>query len=99
VGARLLIEDIEWDEDNLEHVERHGVRWEEAHEALAGEGRRVLKPTRRPAPVPRYFCYGRTRGGRYVTVVFEYHREDAKARPITAWPMTRKERDIYDREA
>ncbi len=99
MGSRLVIHEVEWDEHNVDHVETHGVRWREAHEALTGWRPRVVKPNIRPAREPLYVCYGRSDSGRYVTVIFVYRLESQVARPITAWEMNDAERGIYGREA
>ena len=99
MGSQLKIIRIEWDEDNIEHAEGHGIPYGEAHEVLTNAEPRVFKPNRRPVSERRYFCYGSSDAGRLITVVFAYYPATNTARPITAWNMTDTERRIHEREA
>ena len=89
---------IEWDEGNLEHVERHGVRAYEVKEAF--EAPHVLlkcKRKRGGRPEHRRVLLGVTLDGRGVFVVFVDKGKGA-ARPISARDMKRDERRFYDEQ-
>ena len=88
---------IEWDEGNIEHVERHGVRAYEVEEAF--EAPHVLLKCKRKrgarTPETRRVLLGVTLGGRGVFVVF-VDKGKGTARPISARDMERDERRFYD---
>lgn len=79
---------FDWDEANIDHVQRHGVEPNEAEEAL-------LAPDRVPysgRTVPgerRYVAVGSTEAGRVLTVV--YTRRGGGIRVITARPASPRE--------
>ena len=81
---------FEWDEENIEHIGRHGVHPEEVEEAcynrpyiLKGRGR-------------SYLIFGRTNDGRYLLTVLRY-RGKGMARTITARDMTEAEKKLYQK--
>lgn len=61
----MIIGELEWDDENVEHIARHGVNPDEVEDICFGlnlsekEGRQ------------RYILSGQTRGGRYLNVVIE----------------------------
>jgi uncharacterized DUF497 family protein len=82
---------FEWNEENIAHIARHGVRPSEVEEVFS------LDPEFRHfythASEERYRAYGFTARGRYLTIAYTERNE--KVRPITAWDMTRKEKKLY----
>ena len=85
----LRISDFEWDEGNSLHLQfGHGVEPEEVEEVFAD------KPFFRKTKKGHYAVFGRTLGGRYLTIVFEL-KSGGVARPITGWDMDRAEIRYY----
>jgi len=83
---------FEWDEDNEDHVARHGVDPSEAEEIvrrkhLEEEGRGHLR-----------LAWGTTAFGRHLLMVFAV-RERGILRVITARDMSPKEKKRYRRRA
>ena len=86
----MKIQHLEWDENNIDHIARHGVDPDEVEEAL------VDKPLIRRGRQGRYLIYGQTTAGRYLFAVVKPLRS-AWARVITARDMTDRERRYYRR--
>ena len=82
---------LRWDEDNVEHIGRHGVSPEEAEQAC------FSRPKVRRGRCGRYLVLGRTAGGRYVLVVVA-HVAGGEGRVITARDMDSRERALYGRK-
>jgi uncharacterized protein len=83
----LRITDFEWDEENIDHIGRHGVSPEEVEEACY-ERPFVLKGRE-----GLYLVYSQTMDGRYLLVVTRY-RGNGKIRVITARDMTDAEKRL-----
>ena len=79
---------LEWDDDNIEHVGDHDVDPDEIEEALK---ERFLKVRGREE---RYLFLAQTEAGRYLTVVATSRREGVW-RVITARDMNAHERRRY----
>jgi len=87
-----LIEiELLWDDDTIEHIWRHRLRIEEVDEAFHDPD--ALMHTGR---YRRQVVYGKTEGGRYLTVIVEPTGKK-EAWLITAWDMTDSERQRYKR--
>ena len=83
----MKIADFEWDEDNINHIARHGVSPEEVEEACYDEPF-VLKGRQ-----GSYLIYSQTSDGRYLLVVARYKGQGI-IRVITARDMTDAERRL-----
>ena len=77
-----------WDDENREHIARHGVSSQEVEEACRGRPK-VLR-----GRCGRYLVLGRTAEGRYLLVVLTYLGR-GEARPITAREMDERERALF----
>jgi len=86
----MRIELFVWDGGNIDHIARHGLHHEEVDEVLE-QPYRITK-TREG----RYYLFGRTMSGRYLSVVFE-SLSDGRARVVTARAMTETEKRRYER--
>lgn len=82
---------LQWDDDNVEHIARHGVSPEEAEQACR------LRPKVRRGRCGRYLVLGRTRAGRYLLLVLTY-LGSGEGRVITARDMDSRERALYRRK-
>ena len=87
----LRITNLEWHEENVSHIARHGVGPEEAEEVCFETNPFIVK-----SRYNRYYALGQTENGRYLTIVFEY-RGQSKAKIITARAMSESERRLYKR--
>ena len=93
---RLVVRLIgfDWDEANWRKSElKHGVAAAEAEEALLKDPLCQVDP-RHSDDEQRYVALGETNEGRRLFVSFTVRR--GRARVISARPMSRKERAIYD---
>jgi uncharacterized DUF497 family protein len=84
----MEITELDWDEENLRHIQRHGVSPDEVEEVL------FLKPWVRRTRQDRYLGLGQALSGRYLLVVFEYLGH-GRARTVTAREQDRRERWAY----
>ena len=88
----MRISEIVWPQDRIEHIERHGVTPTEVEEVCFGDPFVLRAKSRGENPV--YYVLGQTKGGRYLfTVVIAF--PDGKGYPVTARPMTNKEKSRY----
>ena len=93
---RLVVRLIgfDWDEANWRKSElKHGVAAAEAEEALLKDPLCQVDP-RHSDDEQRYVALGETNEGRRLFVSFTVRR--GRARVISARPMSRRERAIYD---
>ena len=86
---KLRIEHLMWDSGNIAHIARHGVEPREVEE-LCFEHHPLIRKGR----LHRYYAFGQTISGRYLTVVFEYLGHN-RAKVITARAMSEAERKFY----
>ena len=86
--------DFEWDDDNVEHLARHGISPDEVEDLF--EGPIVHRRGGTDAP-DRVRVLGRTAAGRYLAIVYQEKGRNL-IRPFTGWDMRPHERDLYDRQ-
>jgi len=79
VGRR--VDAFGWDDQNAEHIARHGISDVEVEQLLSN--RHLIVPNK--GHEPRMFLVGQTNGGRLLTVVIEPTRDEGTWRPVTAW--------------
>ena len=82
---------FDWDEDNIDHIARHGVDVDEVEEALS------RKPLIRKGRSERYWAFGQTEAGRHLFIVVK-NLGKGWARVITARNMTKTERRYFRRK-
>jgi len=83
--------DLDWDEENVEHIAKHGIEPEEVEAVCRG---RHLQERGRQG---RYYLLGQTEEGRYLFIVLA-RRRSGSYRVITARAMTESERRRYRRK-
>jgi uncharacterized DUF497 family protein len=88
------VPEFEWDEGNVDHIDRHGVTPEEAEEALL-DPRRVGAAAYSAAREPRSAVIGATQDGRVLFVVYTWR--GGKVRIVTARDADRAQRRRYRR--
>ena len=86
----MIIDGLEWDDENIEHINRHYIHPEEIEDVCFGihvayRGR-----------FNRYILYGQTERGRYLKVIVE-HIYGKRFRPVTAFAMSKSEQHNYRR--
>ena len=93
----MRIDELIWDEWNVEHIARHGIEVAEVEE-VCDRGRHIA---RRAADQPygqtRYRLYGQTYDGRYLFVVLD-KIDGGRFYPVTAREMTAREKKRFRRK-
>jgi hypothetical protein len=90
----VQIHEFIWPADRVDHITRHGVQPEEVEEVCFG--RALIERAKSSGTNPVYYVLGQTTSGRHlfcVVIQFPY----GKGFPVTARPMTRKEKERYNR--
>ena len=91
----MRIDELWWDEDNIDHLERHRIDPDEVEEVMFQDA-----PISARARAQRYAVYGQTVAGRYIVAFMEAVRIGQRRtlqvyRPVTAREMTEAERRRY----
>jgi uncharacterized DUF497 family protein len=90
----MTIHELIWPEERIEHIARHGVTPEEVEEVCFGQP--LVLRAKSEGDNPVYYALGQTESGRYLfCVVIQF--PDGKGYPVTARPMTEKEKQRYKR--
>ena len=90
------IQGFEWDEGNSgKNEQKHGVTDREAEEIFFNKPL-VIGRSPKGKPEVRYAALGQTYGSRILAVVFTIRSK--RLRVISARPMSRKERKLYEEE-
>jgi len=88
---------FEWDERNSDKNEpKHGVTDREAEEIFFNKAL-IIGRSPKGKPEARYAALGQTYGSRLLAVVFTIRSK--RIRVISARPMSRKERKLYEEES
>ena len=86
--------ELVWPEDRIAHIAAHGVSPGEVEEACVG--RPLVQRARSSGENPVYYVLGQTLSGRHLfCVIISF--PDRKGYPVTARPMTPKERRRFHR--
>jgi uncharacterized DUF497 family protein len=88
----LRIDELLWDEDNEDHIARHGVRPEEVEEVVFDSASLFLRTRREEAR--RYMVLGLTEAGRSLFVVLDPLGGN-RAHVVTARDMTDGEKQRF----
>jgi uncharacterized DUF497 family protein len=87
---------FDWDRGNQEKNEqKHGVASVECEEVFFNEPL-IIKDAPLSQVETQYFALGKTHGKRLLSLAFAIRRN--RVRVISARPMSRKERKIYEKE-
>lgn len=90
----VKIYELIWPEDRVAHIAQHHVRPEEVEEVCFG--RPFVQRAKSSGKNPVYYVLGQTAAGRYLfCVVIQF--PDGKGVPVTARPMTLKEKRRFNR--
>jgi uncharacterized DUF497 family protein len=81
-----------WSEERIDHIAHHAVAAEEMEQVCFGHPFVLRAKSHGANPV--YYCLGQTQSGRYLfCVVIAF--PDGNGYPVTARPMTEKEKRRY----
>ncbi len=87
---------FDWDEGNLyKNEKKHGLKWQEIEEVFFNQPLLVNEDQKHSEYEARCFALGVTHSGKMVYVVFT--RRGERIRVISARPINRKERSIYEK--
>lgn len=86
----MFIGELEWDDENIEHIARHNVSPNEVEDVCFGIHLSIKESGQ------RYILSGQTETGRYLNVVIERIRRGL-FRPITAFQMSENYKARYKR--
>ncbi len=90
----MRILELVWPQERIDHIARHGVSPEEVEETCFGDPLVWRGVTEGKNPL--YYVLGRTEAGRSLfCVVIQF--PDGKGYPVTARPMTPKEKKRFAR--
>ena len=90
----MQIREFIWPADRVDHIARHGVQREEVEEICFGQA--LVQRAKSYGRNPVYYVLGKTSSGRHLfCVVIQF--PNGKGYPVTARPMTRKEKERYNR--
>ena len=87
---------FEWDAGNARKNEKHGVSQAEAEQIFVNEPLLLLPDNKHSHNEPRYYGLGKTDAERLLLVTFTLRGNGTRIRIISARPMHRKERSIYE---
>ena len=89
----MEIHELIWPEDRIDHIATHGVIPDEVDEVCFG--RAFVQRAKSQGENPVYYILGQTEAGRFLfCVVIRF--PDGKAYPVTARPMTVRERRRFN---
>jgi len=88
----MKIHELIWPEDRIDHIRRHRVTPEEVDQTCFGQP--FIRRAKSKGENPVYYILGQTDAGRYLfCVVIQF--PDGRGYPVTARPMTDKEKVRY----
>ncbi len=88
----MKIHELLWPHDRLEHIAKHNVTSDEVEEVCFGKS--FIQRTKSHGKNPVYYVLGQTNSGRHLfNVIIQF--PDGKGYPVTARPMTDKEKRRY----
>jgi hypothetical protein len=88
----MTIHEFVWPAERVDHIAEHGVTPAEVEEVCFG--RSLCRRAKAEGESPVYYVQGQTRAGRHLVCVV-IQLPDGKGYPVTARPMTAKEKRRY----
>ncbi len=88
----MKIVEFLWPDDRVEHIAEHNVEPHEVEEIC--DGNPLVLRTKAESKNPVYIVLGQTNSGRYLACIV-IQMPQGKGYPVTARPMTDKERKRY----
>ncbi|MBF0105734.1 MAG: BrnT family toxin [Deltaproteobacteria bacterium] len=94
----LLVEGFEWDDGNtVKNFRKHHVSCEEAEQIFFNRPLLLIDDAIHSTTEPRAKMFGKTNNDRPLTVSFTVRKKHIRI--ISARPMNKKERRIYEKQA
>jgi uncharacterized protein len=90
-------EEFEWDSGNERKNERHRVTQAEAEQVFLHQPLLLLEEAKHSGSESRFHALGKSTNGRLLHVSFTVRDAGTRIRVISARPMHRKERMIYEK--
>jgi len=88
----MRIYELLWPRDRIDHIARHAVTPDEVEQVCFGQP--LVQRAKSYGENPVYYVLGQTDAGLYLfSVIIEF--PDGKGYPVTARPMTEKEKRRY----
>ena len=88
----MQIYELIWPEERIEHIAQHNVTPDEVREVC--QGKPFVQRAKSQGINPVYYVLGQTNAGRYLfCVIIQF--PDGRGYPVTARPMTDKEKRRY----
>lgn len=87
---------FDWDEGNVRKNEKHGVSQAEIEQVFLHRPIFFARDEQHSQVEDRFLALGVSDEGRLLHITFTLRREGTKIRPISARPMSRKERAAYE---
>lgn len=92
----------DWDEDNIDHIARHGLRPDQVEEVYYGEGPFPTlavgnKPKKSGTTQYRYRLWGTDASGTAIEAVIAPYAQYGLWRCVTAYPMSPATQKVYFR--
>jgi uncharacterized DUF497 family protein len=88
---------FDWDQGNARKNEKHGVSQAEVEEVFSNRPLFVTRDEQHSQREERFLALGVSHAGRLLHVAFTMRGDEKKVRPISARPMSRRERVIYEK--
>jgi uncharacterized DUF497 family protein len=88
----MTIHEFVWPEDRIDHIAQHGVTPDEVEAVCFGQP--LVQRAKSEGENPVYYVLGQTEAGRYLFCVI-IRFPDGKGYPVTARPMSAKEKQRY----
>ncbi|MEO6608200.1 MAG: BrnT family toxin [Aestuariivirga sp.] len=93
-----LVQGFEWDEGNArKNADKHNVSQAEAEQVFFNSPLLLLPDPRHSLREKRLYALGKTDEAKLLLVSFTLRASDTQLRVISARPMNRKEREIYEK--
>ena len=90
----MKITGLDWDDENIGHIARHGVSPEEFEDVCYGIHYCKKDPGSKSRGKARYILAGQTAGGRYLDIVIE-RLYGTRFRPVGAFEMSEAYKRTY----
>lgn len=90
---------FEWDQGNARKNEKHGVSQSEAEQVFFDSRLLMVSDTSHSLREPRYHALGMTFAGRRLHITFTLRDRMTRIRIISARPMHRRERRVYEQQS
>jgi uncharacterized DUF497 family protein len=87
---------FDWDAGNARKNEKHGVSTSEIEQVFLNIPLLLAPDVKHSRVEPRHHALGRTDGDRWLHITFTERGNGELIRPISARPMNRKERTVYE---